>query len=59
MINRQLHRKIYNLSAVDVLAQHPKWQQQAETANKYLPVIIGSIQLGIEIKKMVDAKKSL
>ena len=46
-------------SAVDVLAQHPKWQQQAETANKYLPVIIGSIQLGIEIKKMVDAKKSL
>lgn len=46
-------------SAVDVLAQHPKWQQQAETANKYLPVIIGSIQLGIEIKKMVDAKKQL
>lgn len=46
-------------SAVDVLAQHPKLQQQAETANKYLPVIIGSIQLGIEIKKMVDAKKQL
>ncbi len=41
------------------LQLHPKLQQQAETANKYLPVIISSIQLGIELKKMMDTKKQL
>ncbi len=44
-------------SAVDLLAEHPTLQRQAEAANKYLPVILTSIQLGVELKKMMDAKK--
>ena len=44
-------------SAIDLLAEHPTLQRQAKTAQKYLPVILTSSQLGVELKKMMDTKK--
>ena len=55
---KSIVRKIVSTAAESFPIRSPRYPRQTDNIEKYMPVIIGTVQLGIEIKKLIDANKT-
>ena len=55
---KSIVRRIVSTAAESFPIRLPRYQGPTNNLEKYMPVIIGTVQLGIEIKKLIDANKA-
>lgn len=55
---KSIVKKIVSTAAESFPIRSLRYQGPTDNLEKYMPVIIGTVQLGIEIKKLIDANKS-
>jgi len=54
---KSIVKKIVSTAAESFPIRPPRYPGRTDNLEKYMPVIIGTVQLGIEIKKIIDKNK--